>query len=70
MQLRLADGTLRHYMVSDWGSAETALRQRSAPFSNGWLATVEGTLVQLGQVVEVKRLDLDDEAQRKLHNPD
>ena len=69
MQLRLADGTLRHYMVSDWGTAENQLRNHLAPFSVGWIASVEGTVVQLSQVAEVRRVDLDDAAQQKLHNP-
>ena len=69
MQLELANGTLRHYMVSDWGTAENQLRNHLAPFDVGWIATAESTVVQLSQVVEVRRVDLDDAAQQKLHNP-
>lgn len=58
MRLLLADGSERHIAVSDYGTAEEALRQGDGPFSGRWIATVEETLVQLSQVVEVRRVDL------------
>jgi hypothetical protein len=60
MQLRMSDGSERHVTISDYGQAEEALRQATAPFSAGWAATAEGTLIQLSQVVEARRVDLGD----------
>jgi hypothetical protein len=69
MRIRLASGDTRHVQIADWGQAETALLQGSVPFSARWIHTVEQTLVQLSQIVEVQRVELGEPAIQNLHAP-
>lgn len=69
MRVRLSSGDTRHIQIADWGQAEAALLNGSAPFSARWIRTVEETLVQLSQIVEVQRVELGEPAIRSLHAP-
>jgi hypothetical protein len=70
MRIRLPSGDIRHIRIADWGQAEAALLNGSAPFSARWIPTVEQTLVQLSQIVEVQRVQLGERAIETLHAPD
>jgi len=70
MRIRLSNGERRHVEIADWGQAEAALLHGSAPFSARWIHTVEQTLVQLSQVVEVQRVELGEPAIEALRPPD
>jgi hypothetical protein len=70
MRIRLPSGDTRHIRIADWGQAEAALLNGSAPFSARWIPTVEQTLVQLSQIVEVQRVELGERAIETLHAPD
>lgn len=59
MELTLTTGDKRHYAVGDYGTDESALLKRTAPFSSEWIKTAEGTWARLDQVVEVRRVELD-----------
>ena len=69
MRIRLPSGDTRHIRIADWGQAEAALLNGSAPFSARWIPTVEQTLVQLSQIVEVQRVELGDLAIQSLQAP-
>jgi hypothetical protein len=69
MRIRLSNGETRHVQIADWGQAEAALLHGSAPFSARWIHTVEQTLVQLSQVVEVQRVELGEPAIETLRPP-
>jgi hypothetical protein len=70
MRIRLPSGDRRHIRIADWGQAEAALLNGSAPFNARWIPTVEQTLVQLSQIVEVQRVELGERAIETLHAPD
>jgi hypothetical protein len=69
MRIRLSSGDTRHIQIDDWGRAEAALLSGSAPFSAGWIHTVEQTLVQISQIVEVHRVELGERAIETIHAP-
>ena len=69
MRVRLASGDTRHIQIADWGQAEAALLNGSAPVSARWIHTVEQTLVQLSQIVEAQRVELGERAIETLRAP-
>ena len=69
MRIRLSSGDMRHIQIADWGQAEAALLNGSAPFSARWIHTVEQTLVQLSQIVEVQRVELHERVIESLQAP-